>query len=225
VAKPKWEPAVFHEACEKLPVRDQRRLWDDLKQQHKKLLFEWKTFWAFARVSGLDIDPGSIEMCDPNAASPPFPDVRCRVSGQLEYFELGEVTAEDLARKASIAMKNRSGVYGGATSQRQPLARICLKKCRKRYTTNGRPLHLIMHFAVGRQVPNELSLPDDLSSLMEPLRQSPFTSVWLYDGWEKQVLLRLDRSGGFHCVTVGHPATGRSGPGGAEPVLPYSPHK
>ena len=56
MAKVKWEPAVFHEACEKLPVRDQRRLWDDLKPEQKKLLFEWKTFQAFARISGLDID-------------------------------------------------------------------------------------------------------------------------------------------------------------------------
>ena len=190
LAKPRWEPAVFHEACEKLPVREQRRLRDGLKPDDKKLLFEWKTFRAFARVSGLDIDPRSIEMCDPNAASPPFPDVRCRVSGQFEYFELGEVTAEDLARKASIAMKNRSGVYGGATSQRRPLARICLKKCRKRYTTNGRPLHLILHFAVGRQVPNERSLPDDLSSLMGPIRRGPFACVWLYDGWDQRVLVR-----------------------------------
>jgi hypothetical protein len=193
MAKVKWEPAVFHESCEKLPVRDQRRLWDDLKPEQKKLLFEWKTFQAFARISGLDIDLRSIEMCDPNAALPPLPDVRCRVSGQLEYFELGEVTAEDLARKASIALKNRLSVYGGAVSQRQPLARICLQKCRKRYTTNGCPLHLILHFAVSRQVPNEISLKDDLSSLLKPIRRSPFTSVWLYDGWDKRVLVRLGR--------------------------------
>ena len=193
VAKVKWEPAAFHLWYERLPIRKRVQAWNDLKGDRKKLYIEWKTFRAFAIASGLDIDPRSVETCDPNAAAPPLPDVRCLVSGELEYFELGEVTEEDLARKASIALKNRLSVYGGAVSQRQPLARICLQKCCKRYTTNGCPLHLILHFAVSRQVPNEISLKDDLSSLLEPIRRSPFTSVWLYDGWDKRVLERLGR--------------------------------
>ena len=197
VAKVKWEPAAFHLWYERLPIRKRVQAWNDLKGDRKKLYIEWKTFRAFAIASGLDIDPRSVETCDPNAAAPPLPDVRCLVSGELEYFELGEVTAEDLARKASIAMKNRQSVYGGVVSQRKPLVRIFLKKCRNRYTTNGRPLQLILHFAVGHQSPIEPVLNADLlkwrDRLVERIRRSPFSCVWLYDDWQKRVLVRLDR--------------------------------
>jgi len=171
--------------------------WDDLERDHRKVYVEWKTFRAFATASGLDIDLRSIEMCDPNAAAPPMPDVNCLVSGELVYFELGEVTGENLARTASIALKNRQKIFGGAVSQRQPLIRIFLKKCRKRYTTNGRPSHLVLHFAVGRQSPFEPQLNDDLEKwrdrLIQRIRRSQFSSIWLYDDWKKVVLARLDR--------------------------------
>ena len=121
----------------------------------------------------------------------------CLVSGCPEYFELGEVTEEKLARAASVAMKNGRGVYGGVVSQRLPLIQIFLKKCRNRYTTNGYPLHLVLHYAVGRQSPIESQLNHDLAKwrdrLDERIRRSPFSSVWLYDDWEKRVLVRLDR--------------------------------
>lgn len=191
-----WDPAAFHEWYEKLPVQKRRRAWEDLTRERQKLYIEWKTFRAFVQTSGLDIDPRSIEMCDPNAASPPLPDVRCLVSGQLEYFELGEVTDESVARTASIAMKNRQGVYGGFMSQRKPLIRIFLKKCRNRYTTNGRPLHLVLHFAVGHQSPFSPQLNEDVKKwrgwLVERIRRSQFASVWLYDDWHKRVLVRLE---------------------------------
>jgi len=99
LAKPRWEPAVFSRSVREAASSGAAAAAGRSQARRQEALFEWKTFRAFARVSGLDIDPRSIEMCDPNAASPPFPDVRCRVSGQFEYFELGEVTEEDLARK------------------------------------------------------------------------------------------------------------------------------
>ena len=193
----KWEPAAFSGWYEDLPPWKRRRVWNGLKRQHQKLYIEWKTFRAFALASGLDIDPRSIDMYDPNAVNPPLPDVGCLVSGCPEYFELGEVTEEKLARAASIAMKNGKGVYGGVVSQRLPLVQIFLKKCRNRYTTNGYPFHLVLHFAVGRQSPIEPQLINDLSKwrdrLVERIRCSPFTCVWLYDDWEKRVLVRLER--------------------------------
>jgi hypothetical protein len=193
----KWEPAAFYEWYEQLPIEKRVQAWKDLKRDQQKVYIEWKTFRAFAVASGLDIDPRSIGTCDPNETTPPLPDVRCLLSGDVAYFELGEVTEEDLAQKASLAMKNRLKVYGGAVSQRQPLVRIFLKKCRNRYTTNGRPLHLVLHFAVGRQSPFEPQLSADLEKwrdrLIARIRRSPFTSVWLYDDWQKEVLVRLDR--------------------------------
>jgi hypothetical protein len=171
--------------------------WADLKRDQQKIYIEWKTFRAFIGASCLDIDPRSIEMCDPNAATPPLPDIRCLVSGELEYFELGEVTEEQLAEAASKAMKERQGVFGGAVSQRKPLVRIFLKKCRNHYTTNGSRLHLILYFAVGRQSPCESQLKQDLDRwrdlLVKRIRRSHFCAVWLLDGWQKRVLVRLDR--------------------------------
>ena len=178
--KTDWDPAAFHHWYEQLPAHKRERVWNDLTSGQRKVYVEWKTFRAFAKASGLDIDPHSIEMCDPNAASPPLPDVQCLVSREPEYFELGEVTSEDLARKASIATKNRQKVYGGVVNQRQPLVRIFLKKCRNRYTTNGRPLHLVLHFLVGRQSPIEPQLLQDVSNcqdqLVDRIGRSPFAS-------------------------------------------------
>lgn len=148
---PKWEPAAFYEWYERLSAHKRQKAWQDLEREHQKTYIGWKTFRSFAAASGLDIDPRSIQMCDPNAASPPLPDVRCLLRGEETYFELGEVTSEDLARTASIALKQRAHVYGGVLSQRQPLLSIFLKKCRNCYTTNRHSLHLVLHFAVGRQ--------------------------------------------------------------------------
>jgi hypothetical protein len=128
VTRGQWEPAAFYQWYERLPVDKRKMAWGDLKRHERKVYIEWKTIQAFARASGLDIDPRSIETCDPNTASPPLPDICCLVSGLPAYFELGEVTDEGLARIASIAEKNRESVYGGVLLQRQPLVRDIYKE-------------------------------------------------------------------------------------------------
>lgn len=197
MAKSNWNPADFHHWYERSPCKKRERALMDLTQGQKRLYNEWKIFKKFASVSRQDIDPRSIEMCDPNAATPPLPDVRCLVSGREEYFELGEVTGEALARAASIANMQRHSVHAGVVSQRRPLVRIFLKKCRKRYTTNGCPLHLILHFTVGRQAPFEPQIVSDVqnlrASLVQRIRLSQFSSVWLYDDWQQVVLGNLNR--------------------------------
>ena len=194
-AKLKWEPAAFDWWYKRLPAQKRRVVWEDTKAEHRKLYLERETFLAFADASGLDIDPRSIENCDPNAAAPSLPDIRCLVSGQEHFFELGEVVDEDLARTASVAAKNREHVYGGAVSQTQPLVRIFLKKCRSRYTVNGRPLHLVLYFSVGHQSPIEPLLFPDIAKwrgrLVERIGKSQFDTVWLYDDWKKRILEKL----------------------------------
>ncbi len=196
-AKVKWDPAEFDEWYKRMPKENRERALADLKPEHRKLYVEWKIFRDFATASGLDIDPRSIEMCDPNDASPPLPDVSCLVSGGPEYFELGEVTEEDLARTASIALKNREDSFGDFVANVQPLVRIFLKKCRKRYTANGRALHLVLYFAVGHQFPFEPQLENDLQRwrdrLINRIQRSRFSTAWLYDDWQERVLVRLDR--------------------------------
>lgn len=197
MAKTKWEPAAFYLWYEKLPIHKRVEAWDDVSREQQKLYIEWKTFRAFALASGLDIDLRSIENCDPSVCSPPLPDFRCAVSGRTEYFEIGEITDEALARKASLAVKNRQKGYGGPFLQRQPLLRIFLKKCRNHYTTNGFPLHLVLHFSVGRQSPFESMLREDVTvcheRLVQRIKKSQFQSAWIYDDWQKQILVRLQR--------------------------------
>ena len=201
--KRKWEPAGFDHWFVKLPREKRQRAWNDLRQSEKKVYIEWRTFRAFASASGLDIDPRSVQTCDPNDAAPPLPDVRCLVSGELEYFELGEVTEEDLARTASIAMKKGQSVCGAFMSQRQPLVLIFLKKCRKRYTTNGRPLHLVLHFTVGRQSPWEPQLiadvPEWRDRLVERPRRSPWFSPLLKSDEALSLLYGSTTIGGNEC--------------------------
>jgi hypothetical protein len=195
--KKSWNPAAFHESSGVLPVQERQQAWRDLRAHQRKTYFEWNVFRAFAVASRLDIDSRSVEMCDPNDASPPLPDVRCLVSGELEYFELGEVTSEDLARRATMARRNNWAVYSGTSPQEEPFVRIFLKKCRSRYTTRGRPLHLIMHYAVGRLVPSELVLSSlflrSHDYFIEQIRLSPFACVWVYDDWDKSILIRFER--------------------------------
>lgn len=74
MAKNRWEPAAFHQWYEKLPMEKRERVWIDLKSEHRKLYVEWKTFRGFVTASGLDVDPRSIHMCDPNAARPALPE-------------------------------------------------------------------------------------------------------------------------------------------------------
>jgi hypothetical protein len=106
VAKFKWDPAEFHYWYDGSPIEKRKRVWNDQKREHQKRYIEWKAFRDFAGASGLKLPLESIENCDPNACVPPLPDVRCLVAGKLEYYELGEVTDEGLARTASIALKN-----------------------------------------------------------------------------------------------------------------------
>jgi hypothetical protein len=86
MARPRtqWDPAAFFEWFEKLPIEKVEQAWSDLKPAWQKLYVEWKTFRAFAKASDLDIDPRSIETCDPSADadSPPLPDIRCLMSGE-----------------------------------------------------------------------------------------------------------------------------------------------
>jgi hypothetical protein len=188
-----WNAAEFHHWYNQMPPDERKRkAWDDLSLDQRKRYIEWWTFGNFARIAPLDIDPRSIENREP-----PEPDIRCLISRAEHYFELGEVTDQTLARTAGIAAKNRQTIFAGKFSQLDPLVRIFRQKCSKKYSTNGHPLHLLLHYSVGRQVPHTAHLRAEISKwgrvIVKRLQRSPFASVWLYDGWDNTVIAYVQR--------------------------------
>jgi hypothetical protein len=187
-----WNPAEFHHWYIQLPVERKEKVWDSLRSDQRKLYTEWWTFGKFASVAPLDIDPRTIENCDP-----PEPDILCQMSRQQHYFELGEVTDESIAQKAGIAAKQGQDIFGGTYSQLAPLERIFEQKCLKKYVTHGHPLHLLLHYSVGHQVPHAALVRAEISkgqqAIVDRLQQSPFTSLWLYDGWGNSVIAYVQR--------------------------------
>lgn len=188
----KWNPAEFHHWYSRMPVERKRRAWDDMLPARRKSYIEWWTFGRFARVAPLDIDPRTIETCEP-----PQPDIRCRIFGASHYFELGEVTDQALAEEAGKAARQGGDVFGGSCSQLSPLRRILNQKCAKKYAANGRPLHLLLHYSVGHQSPNTALLQGEISrahqAIVDSLEKGPFSYLWLYDGWDDGVIASVQR--------------------------------
>jgi hypothetical protein len=187
----KWDPAEFHYWYSQMHGERKARALNNLLQDQRKLYGEWLTFREFAPISSLDIDPRTIQNC-----LPPEPDIRCRVSGALHYFELGEVTDQGLAREAGIAAKQGQDIFGGSLSQLGPLRRIFEQKQVKTYSTSGHPLDLLLYYRVGHQYPNTAWIKNEIGirhqEIVTDLRKGPFRRLWLYDGWEKEVIACIE---------------------------------
>ena len=69
-------------------------------REREKACYERRIFSEFAAVAELDVRAGSIK-----SERPPKADVSCMISGNRHYFELTEITDEDLARNVSINRK------------------------------------------------------------------------------------------------------------------------
>ena len=182
-----WNSSEFHYWYSEQPSAKKRRAWDDLLPEQLKAYVEWLTFRSFANVAQLGIDPRTI-----TNQLPPKPDILCEMAGEDQYFELGEVTDQELARQAGTAAKQGKDVFGGCCAPLEPLWRILDQKCKKKYEVAGAPLHLLLHYSVGHQVPATQLIRAEVSKsrslVIEKLRESPFRSVWLFDGWEKVVI-------------------------------------
>jgi hypothetical protein len=82
----------------------------------------------------LAVDPGSV-----TSGVPPQPDIRFTVGGVERWFELVEITDQDLARNHMQSLKT------GAI-ERVPLERSIGSKAAKAYATNGSRLDLLAHY-------------------------------------------------------------------------------
>jgi len=104
-------------------------LWNALNAEEKKQTNESLLFISFASATRLVPDP--FEHINANS---PRPDIRTSIGGHDYYFELGEITDEDLARGISNALKTKA-VSGCAISQVEPLLKMLTQKCQKHYVT------------------------------------------------------------------------------------------
>jgi hypothetical protein len=183
-------PAEFEYWYDRLPGERKRKAWEALTSDQRKLWNERWNFRNFAKVAPLDIDARTIESC-----CPPEPDILCRISGKAHYFELAEVTDENLARRVAIAGKQGKDTFGGPFMQLEPLCRIYNQKCSKKYKTDGHDLHLLLYYSTDHQVPYTEGLREEISKLQDAIekkfRQSPFRTAWLYDGWNEAIIERV----------------------------------
>jgi hypothetical protein len=154
-----------------------------LRKTDRRQMEEMSVFNSFAAASGLAIDEGSAV-----SASPPYPDIRCTISGQLYWFELGQIIDGEVAEKINPKRRRIGG--GFSFSQERPLIDIAKKKVLKAYKTQGAPVDLILHFDLrlgtkGIVGPLIEKLAGPLNSLVT---KGPFARVWVYDDWTKKVV-------------------------------------
>jgi len=161
---------------------ERRRAYYSQPNAARKELVEKSVFDGFATSSGLNVT-------NVRNVKPPFPDIACDVDGNPCYFELGEITDEELARDINNSLRKGVDSRGGFFSEEDWLVRILQKKTAKSYQTNGAPVDLILHY--DNQVP---FAPSDymathqasVTSAMKP--SGPFSGVWIYDKWSQSVL-------------------------------------
>src|SRR5665213_799887 len=150
----KWNPTPFAAVLRMPPCPAKRHAYEaqeilsgDESPKISKIIREWEIFVRFSQAVELEIDPAEVEMLDPNFSSPPPPDLRCPVAGEMHYFELGEVIQEDLAR-ASTARTRRRVLEPRIplTKVWTPLEDIVTKKLRKAYNPAAKPLSLLLYY-------------------------------------------------------------------------------
>jgi len=166
-----------------MTTAEMRAAYNALPSHIKKKMAEMRAFKGFAAAAKLAYDPGSERNEDP-----PLPDISCRFGGMPRFYELGEITDEELAQDLSLAAKTQTD-SGGWFDEHDPLIRILRKKASSLYQTGRVPVELILHY--DRQYPfmpvEQLQNHEaDIVSALIP--NGPFSKVWIYDGWNMKVL-------------------------------------
>jgi len=170
------------------PVESLAALSGDAKKEAEEL----SVFREFTKAAALSAEA-------PENARPPHPDIRCKIDGNDYWFELGRITDTNLAKEISGGWKN--GPKPFSFLQEEPFARIIKQKAEKTYQTEGRPVDLVLYF--DQQPPDRIALQRHLRKHADALggltRTGPFSRVWIYDGWSKTVLWRMNPLAGRDC--------------------------
>ena len=163
---------------------EKRKAYYKLPSAKRKELAEMDAFNGFVSASGLKVDPGTAKN-----EKPPLPDISCKIDDAPYFFELGEVTDEELAEQVGISKRTQADGDGGFFGEEKPLLRMVSKKAESTYSTGGVPLDLVLHY--DKQYPFVPSdylnrYEADIAAAMTP--NGPFSRIWIYDSWTKSVL-------------------------------------
>ena len=158
----------------------------NLKGDERKRAMEMLIFQSFAAVSGLPIDEGSPEHRDPE-----YPDILCTILGRKYWFELGQVIHREVAEKVNPKRRKLDG--GFSYDQERPFVDLVKSKATKKYTTEGAPVDLILHFGFRfGSATAARRLCEKHAALLEALTTAgAFSRVWVFDEFNKVVIWHL----------------------------------
>jgi hypothetical protein len=153
---------------------------EDQKAERERTIFS-----QFVEASGTEVEAGSIV-----SERPPKPDISCSIGGEKHYFELGEVTDQNLAARVATALKEMR-ITAGFFSQDNPLIKVFSDKARKNYDTLDGPLELVVYYDK-QYPPPEGGLKEstlrDLELIVRDMLNRGWSRVWLFDTWNKAIL-------------------------------------
>jgi hypothetical protein len=155
------------------------------KRDEEKARWERKILTEFAEAAKLEIVSDSIR-----SEIPPRPDTSCVIAGQKHYFELREITDQELARRYSISIKTMQQT-GGSYSQDDPLIRTFSSKLQKNYRDLDGPLELLAYYEK-QCPPPELkdSTKETLFWTIQSMLIGQWYRVWIYSTRKREVLCR-----------------------------------
>jgi len=148
---------------------------------------ERQVFQDFAVAAGLQ--PDAIQ-----SEEPPYPDISCRIGGDVRYFELTRAANQGVAnevgglftkaRKTGKSGVGRAQVYSDDAALRAAVAR----KAESSHETRGAPLDLIVYYdGVFHPVPQFEWIEATARELRAQYRNR-WNAIWLYDHTKKRLL-------------------------------------
>lgn len=184
---------MFEGTATKAVKAQRAALWDSLSRDEQQQARESLMFISFAKNTGLIADPYNHFNENPRR-----PDIRTSIKGHDYYFELGEITDQELAKGVSDSMKSKK-FSGCAFSQGEPLEKMLRQKCKKTYQTDRAPVDLLLFYWI--QSPNEESIDEYLnansSEVRELIQSSQFERIWIYDSDSGKVLWKRENYKGW----------------------------
>jgi hypothetical protein len=164
-----------------------------------KAAHEILVFTEFTKVSGLKVDPKSVE-----SRNEPEPDIRCVVSGVRRYFELGRLLDSEIPRlRIEMIRQSPKFVPIDVSKFGLPERDVLKRKLAKKYETHGCPVDLVLYYDWGpdagltASAPPPMDLtPEFIENVMLPeLTACPgrFDTIWIYERIRRSVLFRLPK--------------------------------
>jgi hypothetical protein len=166
------------------------------KEAHERAVFE-----EFANAAHLLLERGSV-----GSEKPPKPDIRCRLSGHEYYFELARLVDPVLPKGAAESIRRlRKGdtrPVVTAASFQEPLIERTREKTANKYDTGDIPVDLLLYYdseAPAFEFPPPGEFREWAEAYMVPEIQKSsgqFSSFWVFDRNEGQVLWRFESGAG-----------------------------